>query len=464
MLFLQKLTKMDIASMDDSQFKLELIELQADLSRNLDDDAIRALFEELIRLDPDNQRYYEISANRTHNNNKAIRFLEMAVNKFPNDVYIINKLIDRKLDYCVEDCHPDKWKNELDTIKSLIEKSLSLYSLPDNDAYNQKYRYLGLLYKSQPQDRKKASKELSDILQEKAPYHPQTLSIMRKIESNDLNDNYFKAAIEYYVKADNSRNVEKSYIEYIGWACDNEVFDKVLTLFSEYEEGYVPSDYYRYIKASILMEREYLEDALAIFDSLSLDEDITRRKLTILNILGRVDEADSLFETSEYKESLQSHYYNVKKDFDKVKSYYENLSKEKEWLSVTEVVEYAYALLQCKEYDGVIRILKPYYDNPSLVDGAVIVNYLFARKKNNEDVAVKLRGKMLDNKYIDYSEFEKLGAYCVLGEKTNAYNCLEKVVKKEPMQKYSIVGWPVLAPFKNDEKFIKMLKPNWKKL
>ena len=31
------------------------------------------------------------------------------------------------------------------------------------------------------------------------------------------------------------------------------------------------------------------------------------------------------------------------------------------------------------------RMLKPYYDTPSLAEGAIIVNYLFARKKKNEE-------------------------------------------------------------------------------
>jgi len=108
--------------------------------------------------------------------------------------------------------------------------------------------------------------------------------------------------------------------------------------------------------------------------------------------------------------------------------------------------------------------LKPYYDNPVLAEGAVIVNYLYARKKQKEDVDSKLKSKILDNKYIDFSDFEKLGAYCALKDKNNSFLYLQKVIKKEPLQKYSISKWPVLAPFKHEEKFKLLLQPDHKKL
>ena len=138
--------------------------------------------------------------------------------------------------------------------------------------------------------------------------------------------------------------------------------------------------------------------------------------------------------------------------------------KEKGRLSTSDAISYAYVLLQCEDYSAVQKLLRPYYDNPVLAEGAVIVNYLFARKKLKEDIDNKLKSKMLDNRYIDYTDFEKLGAYCVLKDKNNAYAYLQRVIKEEPMQKYTISKWPVLAPFRHDEKFEKLLAPNHKKL
>ena len=461
---LQKLDKMNISSIEDSQFKLELIELKADLSRNIDDDSIRTLFDELIRLDPDNERYYDISANRTRNNAKAIRFLEMAVNRFPNDTYIINKLISRKLDYCEEDCTPEETKSELGSIKELLERSLTMKPQPDNEAYSYKYRYFRILYKNQPKDLENSTRELYDVLRETAQYHPQTLSFMRKINKKELNEAYFEAAIDYYKKADHIRKIEKCYLEYIGWLCDNKLFDKVLKLFDEYEGSYEGSSNYRFTKANVLMENEYLEDALAIFNELTEDEVIIKKKLTILTFLGKHEDAESLFESIEYKEALIPYYYSLKKEYEKEKVYYENLLKEKERLSVTEAVLYAYVMLQLGEYDGVIKLLKPYYDNPLLAECAIIVNYLFARKMKIEEIVSKIKNKILDNKYIEYSDQEKLGAYCVIQDKEKAYSYLVNVIGKEPIQKYSIKEWPVMAQFKDDLRFKNLLKPNLKNL
>lgn len=461
---LQKLGKMEIASLEDGQYKLELMELKADLTKNMNDEAIRKLFEELIRLDPENQRYYEISANRSKSHIQAIRFLNLAVEKYPNDAYIINKLIERLLDYCEEECPTEKSEIELDKIENLLEKSLKLKPQIENDAYSYKYRYLRIRYKNKPQEFQDKRNTLCDELVAVSKYHPQTLSVMRKVEPKKLDGDYFVQAIDFYKKADNCRNVENCFIEYIGYECDEGHIDKVINLFKEYEAEYVASNSYKYAKARVLMENEYFEDALIILNDLPIDEEVTRRKMIILSILGREDEADSLYEASDYKDILKPHYLSLKEKYQEERDYYENKFNEKESLTVTEAVSYAYVMLHCEDYQAVKKLLKPYYDNPILAEGAVIVNYMFARKKIGEDIASKLRTKMFDNKYLEFSDFEKLGAYCVLDDKENAYNCLQKVIKKEPMQKYTISKWPVLAPYKMYAKFSNILKPNHKRL
>lgn len=461
---LQKLSKMEIASLEDGQYKLELMELKADLTKNMNDESIKNLFEELIRLDPDNQRYYEISANRSKSHIQAIRFLNMAVDKYPNDAYIINKLIERLLDYCEEECPAEKSQEVLDKIQDLNEKSLKLKPQIENDAYSYKYRYLQIRYRNLPQEFRKERNKLCEELIAVSKCHPQTLSIMRKVEHKNLDEDYFMQAIDFYKKADNCRNVEKCFIEYIGYECDKGHFDNVIKLFKEYESEYVASNSFKFVKARVLMEKEYFEDALIILNDLPLDEEVTRRKMMILLILGRDDEMDSLYEASDYKDILKPYYLSLKERYQEERDYYENKFNEKENLTVTEAVSYAYVMLHCEDYQAVKKLLKPYYDNPILAEGSVIVNYLFARKKSGDDIASKLKAKMIENKYQEFSDFEKLGAYCVLGDKENAYNCLLKVIKKEPMQKYSISKWPVLAPFKEDEKYRKILKPDHKRL
>jgi len=459
---LQKLSIMDIPALEDGQYKLELMELQADLTKNMSDNAIKILFDELIRLDPDNERYYEIAANRTRSHSQAIRYLESVTGRFPNDAYIINKLVDRILDYCAEECPVEDLDQYLSRAEELLAKSLSLLPSANNDAYIFKCRYLTIRYNNNRQELETKRKELLKTIKAIAPYHPNTLDLIQRIDEKSLSEQYFRDAIDYYKKADYYRNVERCYGRYIDWECDTGNFDKVLELFVEFETDYVGSDNYKYLKARVLMENEYFEDALLLFNEIPESQETTRRKLTILTILGRDNDADILYEASEYKDDLKPHYLSLKNRYDEEKQYYEMLLKEKGRLTVSDAVSYAYVLLQCEDYASVIKLLKPYYDNPTLAEGAIIVNYLFARKKMKEDVDGKLKTKILDNKYINYSDFEKLGAYCVLKDKGNAYTYLQKVIKKEPMQKYTISRWPVLAPFRQDEKFEKLLRPNHK--
>lgn len=461
---LQKLSKMEIASLEDGQYKLELMELKADLTKNMNDESIKNLFEELIRLDPDNQRYYEISAYRSKSHLQAIKFLNMAVDKYPNDAYIINKLVERLLDYCEEECPAEESGKKLDKILELNEKSLILKPQIENDAYSNKYRYLQIRYRNMPQEFRKERNTLCEKLIDVSKCHPQTLYIMRKVEHKKLDEDYFVQAIDFYKKADNCRNVEKCFIEYIGYECDKGNFDKVINLFNEYETEYVASNSYKFVKARVLMENEYFEDALTILNDLPMDEEVTRRKMMILFILGREEEVDSLYEASDYKDILKPHYLSLKEKYQEERDYYENKFNEKESLTVAEAVSYAYVMLHCEDYKTVKKLLKPFYDNPILAEGSVIVNYMFARKKSGEDITSKLKAKMIENKYLEFSDFEKLGAYCVLEDKESAYNCLLKVIKKEPMQKYTISKWPILAPFKEDEKYKKILKPEHKRL
>ena len=67
------------------------------------------------------------------------------------------------------------------------------------------------------------------------------------------------------------------------------------------------------------MENEYFEDALLLFNEIPESKDSIRRKLTILTILGRENEADMVYETSEYKEDLKPHYLSLKDRYDEEK-------------------------------------------------------------------------------------------------------------------------------------------------
>ncbi|RHM58529.1 hypothetical protein DWZ57_18340 [Bacteroides fragilis] len=74
----------------------------------------------------------------------------------------------------------------------------------------------------------------------------------------------------------------------------------------------------------------------------------------------------------------------------------------------------------------------------------------------------KIKEKIFDNKYIEYSDFEKLGveysdfeklgAACIIGDKNEIVSYLSKIIKVTPVDKYVVKGWPVLEPYLTDSK------------
>lgn len=461
---LQKLSKMEIASLEDGEYKLELLELLADLTKNLSDDAIKGLFDELIRLDPDNEKYYVISAIRSRSHIQAIKYLEQAVTRFPNDEYIINKLVDRILDYCDDDCSCEEQIQYLNKVEELLSRSLSLYSDPGNSAYISKNRYLTIKYQDDLQTLVTKKEELLESIRNLSQYHPNTLELMQDNDSNELNDKYFRDAITFYKQADYSRNVEKCYMRFICWKYENDTFDNVLKIFEEFETDYSGSNDYQLMKASVLMENEYFEDALLLYNELPDDLETTQNKCDILANLGRYDELDKLYEASEYKDDLKLDYLLLRGLYDEELAMYEKMQKEKGTLSTEEAIGYAYTLLLCKDYESVKKLLEPYYYSPYPVPGAVIVNYLYAQKQLGVDVDKQIKAKMLGDEDNDYSDLEKFGAYCVLKDNNKAYTLLKKIINEEPIQKYSINNWPIMASFRNDNKIMKLLEPNLKRL
>ena len=137
-------------------------------------------------------------------------------------------------------------------------------------------------------------------------------------------------------------------------------------------------------------------------------------------------------------------------------------------LTKSEIIAYAFSLLKTENYDSVISLLKPYFDNPQLTDGAIIINYQYARLKRERNTAdkikTKVKEKIFDNKFIDYSNFEKFGAACVIGNKNDIISYLSKIIKANPLDKYIVRDWPILEPYLNDTKIINLLSPSEKKL
>lgn len=464
----QKLQSKDIFSFEDNRYKLELLELEADLIKPMSDDLVRKYFNELIRLNPENERYYEIAANRSNDIKQSLEYLSQAVTKFSNDYYIINLYISRLLDYCEDYSILSGCQTELDIIQKNINHSLELFPYIDNQVYTYQIRFYQLQFENNPMEKKAQYEKVCKELIKQSKHHPQTLTVLRMTKSDNLNEQFIKDALNYYKKSDNDNFVEKIYIELIKWYESQEQIDKIFHLFEDFEKNYHPSDNYKFVKANFLMEQDYLEDAFKIFKKLSNDREAINKTMTILSCLGNYIELQKLYDDLENKDDFLESYLNSTEKYDQLSELYsEKLTKNK-YLTKNELCSYAYSLLKLEKYTDVMSLLKPYYDNPHLADGVIIVNYSFARMKleikSETKIKNKLKEKIFDNKFVTYSDLEKLGAACVINDHQEVLSYLKKLIKEKPSNKYSIKGWPVMIPFLNNPRISDLLNSAPKKI
>ena len=464
---LQKLQAKNIFDLEDGRLKIELLELEADLKKEMKDDEVRKYFDELIRLDPTNERYYEIAANRSSDAAQSLSYLSLASEKFNNDYYIINSYVSSLLDFWEDRVKQDDFPSVAKIIEDNINKSLQLFPYIDNMAYSYRVRYIQLVYAD---NRQKMAEELDSLCNEittKYKYHPQTLHILRLTKSKALSEKRIRDSLEFYSKADNEAFIEKIYIELVHWYNSQNEFNKVLETFEEFESDYICSDSYKYLKGKLLMGQEYFEDALEIFRTLPNSYKANEQIMSILAYQNNNDELTKFYEGILNKDEYLEHYYSLMNDHKKlVDLYQEKLAKTS--LTKSEIVAYAFSLLKTENYDSVIYLLKPYFDNPQLTDGAIIINYQYARLKRERNTAdkikTKVKEKIFDNKFIDYSNFEKFGAACVIGNKNDIISYLSKIIKANPLDKYIVRDWPILEPYLNDTKIINLLSPSEKRL
>lgn len=460
---LQKLKAKNVFELEDSRFKLELLELEADLQKEMRDDEVKQYFNELIRLDSSNERYYEIAANRSSAPIQSLEYLSLACERFNNDYYIINSYISELLDFWEDRIKQDNFLSDAKTIEDNINRSIQLFPYIDNMAFSYRVRYIQLVYGD---NREKLKNELDSICQDvmdKYRFHPQTLHILRLAKSKSLSENLIKESLEFYLRADNDSFIEKIYIELVHWYNSHNEFNKVLETFERFENDYLYSDGYKYLKGKLLMDHEYFDKALEIFKTLPHNPKANEQVMTILAYQNNNDQLTEFYDNLGNKDEYKEHYYSLTNNHKElVDSYKDRFAIATPTKS--EVVSYAFSLLKTEDYNSVLSLLKPYYDNPQLTDGAIIVNYQFARLKcernGTNKIKDKIKEKIFENKYIEYSDFEKLGAACIIGDKNEIVSYLSKIIKATPLDKYVVKDWPVLEPYLTDPRVQRILEPS----
>lgn len=458
----QKMVGYKIEDIPDSMFKLELLELYVDLNDDLTDADIVRCFEELIRLNPKQQKYYEIASNRLTDFTQSKEYLKRAVQAFPNDYYIINSYTAFILDEYDERMNKSDLDAELPNIMEMLNKSLSLNKSISNQARLQKADCINYLYKSNKNKRDEEACNLENEILDISAFHPNTLKVLKNLSSSRYNKKLIEDAIGFYLKADNPILLEECYMLLINWQAEKEGFDVAMETAKTYEKDFEPSAKYKELKFNLLFRFEYLTDALSLYDELKISEEVRIKKMEILWMLGKTDEMDSFYNSIKKSMEVKVSYLSCKNDWEALNSLFKEWLNTNEFVSEEHIIAYSYSLLQVKDYEGVERLLRPYYDNPMCSNGVIVVNFLFARKMMGKNVDQKIKEKVIDNKYIESSEFEMAGAYGILKDRDKTLDYIKKILKKQPSAKYNIREWPILDFLKTDAKFQELMKSDHK--
>ena len=460
---LQLIENHDFSSLEDGLFKVELLEMRADLSKDLNDDDIRRYFDELIRLRPTLEKYYIIAANRSVAYGQKKSYFRMAMERFKNDYFTYNRFAECIIDNAEEMIDKESLQEDLSQAKDALEKSLSLYHSISNEARLLKARLIGIIYQNQPDQKKSAYKELADEVWQLDKFSPKTFSVLNECNDNRFSEQNLKDAIEFYTYSDDSVLLEDSYKNLCVYYKEKGSFDDIRLTWKAYESLFFPSDDFLSYKVGILVENEYCKEAIDIINSQEQTSSLVKMKMKILSMQGQIDELDSFFGSLQTKTpAIHMCYLEEKKDFSEICAVYSKRVNDKDALSEEDIITFSYALLQEERYKDCMAFLKQYYDNPAQKNAVIIINYLFAKKKDSPqfDAAKKVKELILEHKYIVYSDVEKVGAYALANMKAEMYSSLRKVLGKNPSFKYSVKEWPVLESYRNDKTFISLTSPN----
>lgn len=453
-----KLEEMDVLKIPDSKYKLELLQLYVDSHDDLTDKQIQTYFDELIRLAPREQKYYVIASNRFKNYQLSVKYIEEALLHFPNDAYIHNKIAELLIDH-IEDAGTAA-EEELQKAEEHVKKSIALDGSVRNDGYGYQARIYKIKYKNDIQTLKSKQSELCMMMTGQDSHHPNVLYVLNLC--NKLTEKIIKESIDFYDKADDNISLEKCYMHLLDlYAKDSAyLFSDIAQIFAEYESQFEPSSSYQMRKGMLLIQYEYLQDALEIFESLEETERVIIQKMKCFTYLGKNDNLDSLFNKVNKTPAIIKAYYELSNRYEELKEYIKTNEPITAENSLEEVLEYVFSLLKVGDFDEVEKILKPYYDSPQYSNGPIIINYLFARQKLGKNVDSQITNKIIESKYIQYEDFEKVGAYGVLGDRHEMYKHLSRLLKQEPILKYSIDTWPIMDKYRTEEKYISLMKRN----
>ena len=458
---LNELESLDILSLPDSQYKLELLGLYMELSEELPDEDIKIYHDELIRLNPKNQVYYMAAASRSEKYSQKLYYFKSAIQQFPNDYYVFNRyaecLIDYKRSYNIAE--------EIDvtdeSIDETISKSLQLNQRLSNSIWVSKARWIMHKHRHNREKRE----ELCGLLLKEAESmqfkHPNMLEILTICESKALNEEYFKNYIDFYLNADNVDFLERCYILFIEWLQDNRKFGEVKSVLDEFEAKILPSSRYQRCKIQCYERYTLYDAALALFDTLRITHDDRVAKMHILSKAGRLDELEEYYKSiRKPADSMRLEYYDGTGQYSAIVDYYKTKLKNKEYMSMQDISMYSYSLLHIKDYSGCYDFLSQYYAHPETCEPFIIVNYLMAKKMKSgkSSVVSDVKKKIIDRAYIQYSDEVMAAGYSLISDKANMMKYIKRKLDKKPDFLYYCKTWPVMKLSLQDKDYAELEK------
>lgn len=462
---LQLLSQYDMLSMDDSLFKQELLEMFADLSKSFSDEDIKKYFDELIHLNPYNQSYYMIAANRSIGFEQKKHYFELAKLKFNHDYYVYNKYSEFIIDYCSERVDFKLLEDEIHSAEKSINISLELNPHISNEARILKAKLIKMIYANKRDMLKEELKHLSDETFNLDSYSITTYSVLEECHDDRFNEKNLRNAIEFYYTSDELDSLENLYIKLCNNIAYKGSFTEVIDICNEYEKDFKPSYNYIFWKANKFVENEKFDEANELVRGIKETYSIIRLKMRILSYQERYDELREYYEKqldmnwdTKTHNDLKKFYFEMSHNYKEIcELFKEQFSNDESLISKDDLADYSYALLQINEDERCMNLLRPYYDNPETRTATIIVNYLLAKKRKGFNISKKIN-EIIENKFYNFSDFEKIGLYALAGQKNDMYSLIKKELAREPSLKYSIRYWPVMIEYKNESKYQLLLK------
>ncbi|MBR4619540.1 MAG: SIR2 family protein [Salinivirgaceae bacterium] len=458
---LSELDALDILSLPDSQYKLELLELYMELTDELPDAKIKQIHDELIRLNPKNQAYYMAAASSSNKFSQKLDYLKMAKDKFPNDYYVYNRYVECLVDYKEGFSIAEEIDVKDEMIEDSIAKSIELNQRLSNSIWVSKARWLMHKYKYN----KTKQEELCDILLRDVEImhfkHPNMLDILNILKSKILNEEYFKNYIDFYANADNVDYLERCYISYIEWLQDNRNFDDVKSIFNECEAIIQPSNRYQRRKAQCFERYTLYEEALKIIEGLRMTHNDKIAKMRLLAKLERKSDLEEYYKSiRKPTDSMKMVYLDGMGQYGEIADLYKLKIKNNEYMSLNDISLYSYSLLQIKDYQSCYDFLSRYYAKPETCEPFIIVNYLMAKKQKTGKTSVDtdVKKKIIERTFAPYSDDVMAAGYSLISDKSNMLKFIRKKLDKNPDFISSCKKWPVLRLLLLDKDYAELEK------